>query len=269
MNKSIHFFDLDYTLWNTNSKWWIIDKNNPEKYITRLSAYDGNLILSGYHRNDNLGIYYNGIEGWLSQELFTKIQRIKPINLKDIGLSFREYQDINIIEKQASQLLIYVDRIKHLQNTTINLLTARGNKSGHKNLLDKLYETLKQHNIIINESYFVNDPKCMPMSGSISEKKLICILQNIIGHKIENGMFLPMLMAKYDDVHFYDDEEKNIEECKRINFYISEYLKNTQPWLKQRIIEGLKFRDINLHLHLVTTNELNPFDTSVIKIRVS
>lgn len=269
--KTIRWFDLDGTLWNTNSMWWMIDKNNPATHLFKISQYEGNLILSGYYKGDEHRIYYNGMEGWISNEMFVKIQRIRKIKLDDIGISCREYQDNNLIEKQAEELIVHIHRIKHLEGTKdiINLLTARGNKGAHVFLLDRLNKDLEGLNIKINEAYFVNDPSLISLHGSTPEKKMICILEKIVGHKIEDYAFTPVLCDKYQDSHFYDDEDKNIEACKIINKFLREYLENTQPWIKQQIIEDLHTRKPKLFVNIVNTNELNPFDTEEIEIKIN
>lgn len=270
-NEVIHWFDLDGTLWNTNSMWWIVDKNNPATYLYKVSQYEGSLIMSGFYKPDGHRIYYNGLEGWLSNDVWLKLQRIKKIKLDDMGISWREYQDNNLIEKQAEEMITHIHRIKHLKGTKdiVNLLTARGNKAAHVYLIDKLHSELSTLDIKISEAYFVNDPSVMTEHGSTPEKKMMCILEKIVGHKIENEAFTPILVDKYDESHFYDDEDKNIEACQVINRYLADYLKNTQPWLKQQIIEQIHTRKPKLFLNIVNTNELNPFDTEEIEIKIN
>jgi len=269
MDNKIYWFDLDHTLWNTNAKWWIVDKNNPAKYLCRINQNEGNLILNGFYKKDNLNFNYNGISGWLPIDLWTKIQRIKPIKLENIGISFREYQDDNLIEKQTANLLVYIDRINHINSDihNINLLTARGNKNGHTSLLENLYNILNQHNIKINDAIFVNDPTIMPFFGSTSEKKMICILEQIVGYKIKNNSFTPIITNKYNESYFYDDEDKNIETCIVINTFLYNFLENTIPWLKQKIQEDINIRQPKLIINHVTTNELNPFIVTNIDIK--
>ena len=129
-NEIIHWFDADYTLWDTNAKWWIISKKNPSKPIIRITQYEGYLILSGHYSKDGHNIYYNGKEGWLSDDIWLKTQRTKAIDIEDIGISFREYLDPELIEKQYKNLIIHIDRIQHIagKKDIINLLTARGNR---------------------------------------------------------------------------------------------------------------------------------------------
>lgn len=269
-NEVIHWFDADYTLWNTGAKWWIVNKQNPETYLLRISQLEGNYILSGKYKKYNHEINYNGMIGWLSDELWLKIQKIKSIDIDDIGISHREYMDNKLIDEQTKNLFVYIDRILHLSGTKdiINILTARGNRSGHENILQKLKDNLTEHNIVINDAYFVNDPKVVSNIGTTSEKKMLIILQNIVGYKIADQKFEPFIMDKYDISNFYDDEELNIEECKKINSWLNLYLSNTIPWLKQKIEEYISIKKPELNLHMITSNELNPFITEKIDIKI-
>jgi len=270
-NEIIHWFDLDGTLWNTNSMWWIVDKNTPAGPLLKVSQYEGNLILSGFYKPDGYRINYNGMEGWLSKETWVKIQRVKKIKVENLGVSFREYQDDVLIEKQAEGLIVHIHRIKHLEGTkdVVNLLTARANKNAHTLLVDKLHKDLASLDIKINEAYFVNDPTVFSMHGSTPEKKMVCILEKIVGHKIDEYAFTTVLVDRYDESHFYDDEDKNIEACQIINKYLAEYLDNTLPWLRQQIVEQIHTRKPKLFLNIVNTNELNPFDTEEIEIKIN
>lgn len=269
-NKAIHWCDLDNTLWSTDSMWWIIDKNNPSTYLFRITQYESSLILSGLYKGEEHAIYYNGMTGWLSTEMWVKIQRIKKIKATDIGISWREYADVDHIEKQALNLIVHIHRVKHLENTldTFNLLTARNNRKAHGNLITLLSVELDKLNIKINDAIFVNDPSVCDIHGSTSYKKMICILEGIVGHKIEDDAFTPILVNKYDESHFYDDEDKNHAECQVINRHLKDFLNKTQPWLKQQITENINTRKPKLFLNMVNTNELNPFDTEEILIKI-
>ena len=270
-NETLHWFDLDGTLWDTNAKWWIVDKKNPASYILRIPSYEGSLVLSGHYSSNGHKIYYNGLNGWLSQEMWNKIYQKKNIDINDVGISFREFSDIELIEKQAENLIFYIDRIKHLAGTKdiINLLTARSNRKTHDALVNKLHANLEPHNIYINDAVFVNDPTHVKFVGTIADKKLITILQSIIGYQINSKEILPIVIDKYDNTYFYDDDENNIDTCKEINKLLKKLLENTVPWLKQHIIEDLHTRKPKLYLEQVTTNELNPFIETIINIEIN
>jgi hypothetical protein len=207
--KEIHWVDLDDTLWRTNAKWWIVDKKNPLNYIMRIDKSIGDLIMNGKYIHDGHKITYNGIEAWLSNDLLTEIKQRKNIDIDDIGISFREFINSDLIINQLSSLFIYVDRFKHIKSNTINILTARGNKKGHEELLKKLDNELNKYNIKINNSVFVSDGSCVDFGGSISELKLKTIIQSIVGFKIKNDKFEPIVIESSDVVHFYDDELEN------------------------------------------------------------
>lgn len=264
-----HFFDLDYTLWETDGKIWIVDKNNPKTYLKRLTKNEGDLILSGYYKNDNLEIYYNGISGWIGKKLFTKLQKKKQsLKVEDIGLSFREFSDPKLLQDQTKNLILNVHHIQHLDDTSINLLTARGSKNAHKSLIEKLNDKLSEYNISIDKEYFVNDKTNVNIKGDQSEKKAIILLQHLIGYKIDYNNFEPILTDSYDEIHFYDDEDLNIIACQNINKYLKRLLDKTQPWIVEKIKNKIKLNHLKLNIHKVTSNTVNPFETQTIKITV-
>lgn len=265
---NIHWYDLDGTLWQTDAMLWIIDKNNPDKCIIKINQYVGSLITSGFYINDNLYFKYNGQECWLSKELFDKINTKKQYKLEDLGISWREYTDYEMIQKQASNLTFHSNHIDHLKNTkdTINLITTRGNKEAHIILLNKLNNQLKPLNIYISNEYFINDPKSVDISGNNNMKKCFIILQNMIGYKINIDKFVPISLKKYNKSYFYDDEQINIDTCLHINTYISLLLSKTMLKLREIIIKDIQERSPVLYTNLVTSNKLNPFITKEIKI---
>jgi len=262
MENKIHWIDLDGTLIKTNAKVWIIDKKNPKNHIIKIDSYQAQLITTGYHKNDNLLINYNGINGWLSIELYTKIKSLKNIDINDIGISYREFTTNELIEKQAEDFISYIDKFKHLDGT-INILTARANKEAHSKIIDKLKQDLN-----IDNQYFITDPSSVKFIGSIEEKKMYCIIESIIGHKIDNNKFIPLIVNSCDNIYMYDDLQINIDICKNITFYIKSLLSNTEDWLKERIEKSIKLRKIKLNLYLVTTNEENPFEITELDINL-
>lgn len=270
-DKSIHWIDLDGTLWHTDAKWWIIDKNDPSKPVIKISQLEGSLILSGFHKSDDIHVSYNGQEGFLSKDMFIKICRVKKLDPIDIGFSWREFQDKDLIEKQVPDLVLYVDRIKNLsgdERNTINLLTARGNKDAHQPMLDKLHGALSLMNIKINDSYFVSDPSSVSFIGRTDVKKIMCILQNITGFLIKDSGFVPLQAPAYKVTHFYDDEDRNIETALNANFYLKELLTYTPEWLIEDIHRNISNNQPVLYVNKVETNELNPFSTKEVKIVV-
>lgn len=266
----INWFDLDGVLWITDAKWWIVDKKNPDKHIIKISQYEGSLIVSGFYKKDNLFIHYNGLDGWLSKELYDKILKIKDISIENIGFSWREFNDSYLISKQLNSLKINMTPLAHINPKIdiVNILTARSNKNAHIELLNKLENELKNKDLFINDSIFVNDINNISIQGNSSVKKCLYILQNIIGYKIDGNKFVPIKCQDYNISNFYDDQDFNINECDNINKYLSMLLDKTMKSLKDLIISDIFERKPILNVHLVTTNELNPFTSKEIKIFV-
>ena len=268
-NEQIHWFDLDLSLINSNAKWWILDRNNPIKPLLKITQYDGNLIVAGFYKKDNLSFKYNGVEAWLSKEIWNEIQKINnSIKLDDLGISWREFQSDELIEKQITEMVVYINNIKHLSNTKdiVNLLTARGNKSAHKNIIAELNVQLSKINIKINDEIFVSDPTSCTIIGTSAYKKCMTILESIVGYKIKNNEFIPIQCDSYKIANFYDDEDTNITECLSINKRLSDMLKNTAEWLKAEIITHIKMIKPELNINYVCSNELNPFETTNLPI---
>lgn len=257
--KEKYFIDLDGTLWETNARAWIIDKQYPEYPIIKLTGHEFNLIAKGNYIDDDNRIYYNGFEGWLSNEQLTKIKQKKPIDIDRIGLSTREYNSIEFIVNQKNGIKFHTNRFTDLTNK-ITILTARGNKNAHKPLLEQLNNELSKIGMEIEDSVFIYDVNEFKYNniGDTSVKKLIKLIQSLIGFEIHNNKFVPIQTEEFDIVHFYDDEDKNIEICKDINKFIIEYYNNSSNIVKNRIKEK-KFHNKKLITNLVTTNKMNPF----------
>lgn len=256
----IYFIDLDDTLISNPAKWWIIDKNNPSKYLLRIDKLEAQLILNGFYKNTNLSIYYNGLSGYISEELYNKILKKKSnIKLEDIGISFREYLDPALLEQQIESIVFKINTFNELKGKTINLLTARSNKKAHKSILEHLNEKLKQYDIVLDKEYFVSDPSIINSSGSIGEKKLYVLLEHLLGYKINNNKIEPILTSKFDTVNFYDDEESNLEVCLEIKNVLKQLLKNSEAFMLDKIKNRISLNELKINFYLISTNEMNPF----------
>ena len=68
-----HFFDID-TLIKLENQAWVVDKNNPNIPIMKISKSDFNLIQNGIYRKQNNKIEFNGKLFWLPTELVNKLK---------------------------------------------------------------------------------------------------------------------------------------------------------------------------------------------------
>ena len=85
------------------------------------------------------------------------MRKSKNIRLSDIGISYVEYFDENILNKKEVKLIL--DNIKHLigKNVEIGILTARSDRKKHAPLLNKLRKKLAEYGLEIDKIYFVSE----------------------------------------------------------------------------------------------------------------
>ena len=235
---SIHFFDLDGVLWKTDAHWWIVDKNNPQKPIMRITQEEGSKCISGDWKE--YGYHITGIyDAWLSEEMYKKTNKYGLLNL---DLRFDEFNVKKYLSKQLKNIEFYIDNIIHLSNLTdkVAILTARGSKDNHITLLDKLSNTLINNNINLSDKiYFVNDNNKKRLIGSSAYLKANILLEHLVGFKInENGFFDEQ--DEFDKVTFYDDEWKNIETSLNLKNILLDVLSKSDTKYQKEVNKRLK-----------------------------
>jgi len=255
----INFFDLDGVLWNTKSKIWIVDKEDPSKPIIRLDKKESSNILLGLYFKENLKIEYNGEEYFISEKLLNKISKKKRIAIERLGLSWIEFYDKKYLDKTNVSFLI--DNITHLrnENNIICVLTGRAYQNRHGNLLNKLRKTLLDIGIEIYKVYFVSKKFYFKHNEEISLNKSHVLLEHMLGIKIEDGKFIPQKQDWYSEVHFYDDNKMNIDYANDIQVLFERIMKKSDDELFLTKINRIKNNNIKLVTHLVTGNDTNKF----------
>ena len=144
--KEIAFFDLDNTLWYIKSNAWVILKNMPSKPLMKIGNLEFTLIQNGLYIPDNNVIEFNNEKYFISNDFVERLERLKPgIRLKDVGISYAEFFDEEILNKGEVQLLL--NNIKHLigKGVELGLLTARTDRKKHAGLLNKLRIKLQEY----------------------------------------------------------------------------------------------------------------------------
>jgi len=265
-SKKMHVFDLDGTLWNIETKVWILDKETPHKPIIRLNNYEISKIVSGLYKSDGLKIEYNGSEYYISKELFNKINKKKKISIERIGLSWIEFYDENYINNTKTVFLF--KNINHLRNRGeyITLLSGRSNRDRHANILNELRKKLMDIGIEIYKLYFVSDKFYYKHDETISLAKVHRLLEHMVGLKIEDGKFISFKQDWFNDVYFYDDEKKNIDYANDIQTIFNRLMLKTDDDLFKLIIERITDNEIFLTNNLVSNNEINLFETTKVKL---
>lgn len=266
MNKTIHFFDLDGTLWRINTNAWLIEKSRPNKPLFKLSHIEINNILSGAYKKDDIILEYNGQMFWISEKLFERIKRKKKdIEEKDLGISFIERTDPDYY----NDMTIYKENVRHLihkKDYDFGILTARYSEDNDVKVLKKLREELENIGIHIDKSYYVSDTYNQLNTDSMGYKKSDILLEHLIGFKISKDKFIPIKQDKYDAVYFYDDEYQNINIANTMQDILENYLRNTDDEVYERIVKRVKNNNLVLYNNLVSSNNIKKYDTTKIEL---
>jgi hypothetical protein len=263
LNKEIHFYDLDNTLWNIIGKVWIISKNNPNKPLLKISFLEYLNIKNKMYINDKIEIEYNDSTYWIPQSMLDRIQKRKNIDPDLLGISKRELFDPNYIKKINFNL----KNILHLKDkkVDIGILTGRMNQENEQEYLNLLREKLKQLNLNLTKIYYVGE-FLHNSSDKRAFEKMKVLLEHLIGVKILGDKFVPIKQDWYENVYFYDDEVQNIYSANNIQEYFENYMKNTDDETFKYIIERIKNNDLTLITNLISGNEMNMFETKKIII---
>jgi hypothetical protein len=269
MEKNLHLFDLDYTLWKIDAKLAVIDKNDPKNIIYRVPAEEVN-FMKEYYKSQELEVSYNGYVWYLSEKIWEAIQNNKKgIELKDVGISFREFSDAEILENQISRTEYLLENLNHLKdkNIEIGFVTARTNKKNHKKNLEVLIEKIERKlHTKVGKVYFVNDIDNNQDSDITSFRKAKIVLEYLVGYKIKGNKFIDLKQNKCENIFFYDDCEKNIEVVKNLQTLLETMLVKTDTAIKTDIINTIKNSNPNFTTCLITQNRIQPFITTESKL---
>jgi hypothetical protein len=266
MNKEIHMFDLDGTLWNIKSEIWLIDKENPQRPIVKIDSLEFSMIKNGMFRKDDIPIDYNGQKFYISKKIYNKVYKRKGFeNLDRLGISFIDFYDKEKLNKADKDFI--VDNISHLRGKKVHvgLLTARSSQRTHSDIVNELRLELKNMNIPLNKIYFIGDKFKVTHDDIMSLKKAHILLEHLIGFKIKDNKFIPIRQDWYDNVHFYDDNYTNINYANDLQKIFEDVLTNTDDDLFKIILERVDSEELILINHLVSNNEIKRFkDTKIV-----
>ena len=268
MNKSIHFFDLDNTLWKLNVRAWLILKDKPNSPLIKLNKIQLDEILNGVHKKEENIIEYNGNQYWISDEIFDRIKKIRnKIELTDIGLSFIEFTN----PLYYNDITFLVENIRHLINgeddIDIGILSSRYNIENDNELLLILKNKLEDLGLELNKFYYISNYFETKNTNRINNDKMKILLEHMVGYHIENNHFVPIKQDTYEEIHFYDDELQNIDVVNNIQYYFDQYLRNTDDEIFIKIKNKIDNKIPIIYTHLVTNNKLNKYKTTKIELK--
>jgi len=265
-----HIYDLENSLVNIERKIWIIEKSNPSEPILKLSESDFKLIESGIFRSQNNCIKFNGKTYFISDEMIKRLGKIaeeKRFNIENLGISLREYLDKEIIDTLKFNIL--KENISHLRNKTEDfyIISTRLIEDKYTKLTNKLSEELTKEGITVEKIYFINETFYNQDVDETLYKKAVILLQHLFGLKIKDHKFVAESTQRYNNVCYYDASTSAINYLKNINTTLDEVYNNTENESLRNVVKTILSKlKLKVELNLVTTNEVNMFNTTDVNI---
>jgi hypothetical protein len=266
-----HFFDID-TLIKLENQAWVVDKNNPNIPIMKISKSDFNLIQSGIYRKQNNKIEFNGKVFWLPTELVNKL-KIKAKTYKtefsNLAISLQEFLNKDIIDEMNFELKL--DTISQLKNKTddIYIICSKQTKRNYQTLIDKLEEKLKEQGLKVKNFYFISDNFYNQNKDEVNFKKMRLLLQHLIGYKTDGNKFIDEEITRYDQVSFYDNNYDTLNISDGINGLLEITLSNTDKGLKDVIKEDIIDYKPVLLVNKINDNHYNKTETKKVILSLS
>jgi hypothetical protein len=252
-----HFFDLD-TIVDIDNKVWIIDKNNPNSPILKITQSDFNLIRKGVYKSQNQKLALNGDNYWFPEDIVNQIKikskRIK-FDLSNLGFSMQEFSNSELIKDLDYNLNL--DLFTNIKNTTdhIYIICSKNNKKNYEIIIKKIEDKLYKLGLEIKSYYFISETFYNRNLDDILYKKIRIILQHLVGYKTEGDKFIDSEIDGYDEVFYYDSDLHNIN--IPVNDFLKSILDNTEDSLKKSIISEINSVQKFAYMNWVSPNKVN------------
>ena len=256
-----HFIDLDIVL-KTEAKPWIIDKDNPNIPLMKLSIDDFNLFKSGILKSQGNRISFNGKNFWLSNEFINKLKVKCKRNTSDIsnlGISMQEFLNPDIGENLKFDLNLSIFNPIINTNDHIYIICSKNSKSNFEKQIEKFEEKLKEIGLVVENYYFISETFYNRNDDELAYTKSKLILQHLLGLKTDGDKFTNTEITNYNQITFYDDNPKSVQMVKDINKVLENLLINTEKDIKLLIKDKIRSDDNFILIKEYTHNKSNKF----------
>ena len=259
-----HFIDIDVLI-NLDSHAWIVDRNQPNIPVMKISKSDFNLIKSGIYRKQGNKIDFNGRTFWLPTDLVNKIKikaKTNKINLTNLAISLQEFLNKSIIDNMEFNINMSV--IEDIKNTTddIYIVCSKQTKRNYETLISKMEDQLKDSGIIIKNFYYQND-------DDIKFKKMRLLIQHLVGYRTDGNKFIDNEITRYGKLSYYDNNYDTLNISDDINSLLELMVSNTDNGLRDVIKEDIIEYKPLLVVNKINDNELNKMDTKKVVLNFS
>lgn len=263
-----HFFNID-TLIKVDSKVWIVDKDNPNIPLFKISESDFNLIRNGIYKSQGNKVEYNGEVYYLPSSISNKLRvkmKLNNTNFDKIGISMQEFMNKEIVNDKDFK--INMDIISPLKNTDddIYIICSSQVRRVYQEIINEFQEKLKDEGLQIKNFYFISDTFTNRDRDDINFKVIRLLLQHLIGYKTDNNKFTDQEIERYNTISIYDNQNDTIKIADESNLVLKSLLNHTDDGLRSVIKEDLIDNRPFLVVNQITDNQLNNKITKKVSI---
>lgn len=263
-----HFFNID-TLIKVDSKVWIVDKDNPNIPLFKISESDFNLIRNGIYKSQGNKVEYNGEVYYLPSSISNKLRvkmKLNNTNFDKIGISMQEFMNKEIVNDKDFK--INMDIISPLKNTDddIYIICSSQVRRVYQEIINEFQEKLKDEGLQIKNFYFISDTFTNRDRDDINFKIIRLLLQHLIGYKTDNNKFTDQEIERYNTISIYDNQNDTIKIADESNLVLKSLLNHTDDGLRSVIKEDLIDNRPFLVVNQITDNQLNNKITKKVSI---
>jgi hypothetical protein len=266
-----HFIELDIIL-KTESKPWIVDKQNPNIPIMKMDISEFNLFKSGVYKSQGNKISFNGKVFWLSTEFMNKLEvksKKYKVDISNLGVSMQEFLNPEVIENIKFDIDISLFRPIINTNDDIYIICSKNKKSNFEKQISKLEEKLEEIGLKVKKYYFISETFYNKDDDEISYLKSKLILQHLLGLKTNGDIFINEEIENYNQITFYDDNLKSIQMCRDINTILENLLLKSEKEIKLLVKDKIKNDDNFLLIKEFTHNKANRFKEYNVQLEYS
>ena len=119
--------------------------------------------------------------------------------------------------------------------------------------------------MIVKKYYFISDTFYNRDLDEVAHKKVRLLLQHLIGTKTEGDKFIEEELQKYDEIEFYEDDEKTISLAIDCNKLLQLLIDNSESSIKSNLKDLLKSETL-LYVNFVSPNKVKRFSKTKVVV---
>jgi hypothetical protein len=133
-------------------------------------------------------------------------------------------------------------------------------------MIEKVEDKLEEIGIRIKNYYYVSESFYESNDDDVAWDKCRLLLQHLVGVKADGDVFDTQEIIRYEQIHFYDEDQKSVAMVDSIGKALQTMLANSQSSQKDTIRETIKSSMPELIINIVTPNKMKLFSTKKVKL---